>query len=130
MTTETLILTLSTVLGFLHLFSVSAVQTATRGPEWNTGPRDQEAPPLKGKAARLERSFANFKETFPFFVAAVFLVTATNKMGTYSQIGVYTYFIARILYIPLYIFAVRGVRSLCWLISVVGIFLVLAQIFI
>ncbi|MBC7457038.1 MAG: MAPEG family protein [Bdellovibrionaceae bacterium] len=130
MTSETFVLTLATLLGFGHLFCVSVIQTAAHGSEWNTGPRDQETPPLKGKPARLQRAFENFKETFPFFAAAVFLVITTNKMGTFSQAGVYIYFIARIVYIPLYLFAVRGIRSLCWLVSVMGIFLILAQIFI
>lgn len=130
MTQETLILTLATLLGFGQLFAVSTVQTAARGTKWNTGARDQEAPPLKGMPARLERAFENFKETFPFFLAAILLVTVTERMGNFSQIGAWIYLIARIIYIPLYLFAVRGIRSLCWLISVVGIFSILTQLFI
>lgn len=127
MNTESLVLLASVVLGFVQLFLASGMVTAQRGPKWNMSSRDEPMPPPKGKAGRADRAFQNFKETFPFFLAAVFLVLHTGKAGTLSEIGAYTYLIARILYVPLYIFDVTGIRSGAFLVSAGGIILVLVQ---
>ena len=56
---------------------------AARGQQdlkWAAGPRD-EPMPLSGVAARLDRAFKNFMETFPFFAAAVLTAYLAGKSG-------------------------------------------------
>ena len=58
------------LLGVAQLFLAAALMTRQRGLEWNASARDGDPPPLTGVAARADRAFRNFLETFPFFAAA------------------------------------------------------------
>ena len=58
------------VIGLVNLIWGAVAAQPQRGVQWNAGPRD-EPRPLTGIAGRLERAFANYRETFPFFAALV-----------------------------------------------------------
>lgn len=116
------------VLGFVQLLLADVLVTRQRGLAWNTGPRDT-SPPLTGVAGRSERAYRNFLETFPFFAAAVLAVVVAGRTDQHSALGVQLYLWARIAYIPLYLGAVRHVRSLAWLVSMLGLVLVLSPLF-
>lgn len=130
MTIELLLLAASVVLGFVYLSAASMAMTKQRGPAWNVSARDGKPPELTGKAARLDRAFQNFKETFPFFVAAIvvheFVSRTTGQTNSLSLIGAHLYFWARVAYLPIYAFGIPVVRTLIWLASVAGIALVLS----
>ena len=68
-------------------------------------------------AGRSERAYRNFLETFPFFAAAVLAVTVAGRADENSALGVQLYFWARVAYVPLYLWAIRYVRSLAWVVS-------------
>src|ERR1700749_4454694 len=92
MSVEMTMLALAAVLGFVHLFLGAHFVTQERGAAWNTGARD-DTPPLKGKlAGRLDRSFNNFRETFPMFVAAVFIIPILNRHDARTEWGSQLYF--------------------------------------
>ncbi|HQR88859.1 MAG TPA: MAPEG family protein, partial [Caulobacter sp.] len=75
---------------------------------------------------RLERASANFRETFPLFAAAVIVTYLSGLIGYLTAHGALIYVAARALYMPLYAFGVPVLRSIVWLISFVGIGMVLA----
>lgn len=131
MTTELQILAWSVVLGFVHLIAATSAITKVRGAVWNMSARDQKAPELTGVPARLDRAFQNFKETFPFFLAAVVIVEFTSRTtgqtNTLSAIGAHLYFWSRIVYLPIYAMGIPIIRTLIWTTSVLGIGLVLAS---
>ena len=79
--------------------------------------------PSQGTAARMERAYHNFMETFPLFAAALLAVVVQSKSGGLSHVGAILYVIARIVYIPLYAFGIMYFRSLAWTIATVGIVL-------
>ena len=83
--------------------------------------RDDEAPPLHGLAARMDRALQNFKETFPFFVAGVVLVGVTRQTNSLTQTGAGLYFACRVLYVPIYAIGIPYFRTLVWCASVVGL---------
>lgn len=112
------------VLGFFQLLLADVLVTRQRGLAWNTGPRDT-APPLTGAAGRSERAFRNFLETFPFFAAAVLAVTLAGRADAHTALGVQLYFWSRVAYVPLYLGAVRYLRSLAWVLAMAGLVLVL-----
>lgn len=112
------------VLGFVQLLLADVLVTRQRGLAWNTGPRDT-SPPLAGMAGRSERAYRNFLETFPFFAAAVLAVTLAGRANEQTALGVQLYFWARVAYVPLYLGAVRYVRSLAWVVAMAGLVLVL-----
>ena len=124
---EIFVLFLSVILGIVQVLLAAAASTKQRGAKWNMSSRDSTMPPLTGVAARLDRALQNFKETFPFFVAAIVVVVATETADKISEVSAWIYLLARIIYIPCYTFNITGVRSLIWLSSLLGILGVLTQ---
>lgn len=125
MRTEILMLGLAIILGICHLLLAAMAGTQQRGLKWNMSSRDEVVSALNGKAARLDRAFKNFLETFPFFVGAIFIAVAASESSSQAAIGSQMYVLARILYIPAYLFNIIGLRSVLWLVSIIGIGLVL-----
>lgn len=126
---EMTMLAIAIVLGLLQLFVAARIGNAQRGINWNVGARDQPSPPVSAVVGRLDRAFANFMETFPFFAAAVLMANATNRFGIMTLIGSQIYVLGRIVYVPLYAFGVPGIRTLVWLIATLGMLLVVAALF-
>ncbi len=114
----------ATAFGLAQLILAAAYSNLERGWRWGAGPRD-EPRPLTGVAARLDRAFRNYLETFPFFAAAVLLVTLSDGAGTMALVGAHLYFWARIVYLPLYAFGVFLARSIVWNFAFLGIILIL-----
>lgn len=125
MTIELQMLAWAVVLGFVQLLLASALMTRQRGLAWNAGARDGEARPLTGVAARAERVMRNFLETFPFFAAAVLAVVAAGRADAATALGAQLYLWARVAYVPLYLAGIPYVRSLVWVVSVIGILRIL-----
>jgi len=122
---ELQLLAVAVLIGLVHLLWASAAAQPQRGLKWNVGPRDEPVV-LTGMAGRLERAFANFRETFPLFAAAVIVTYLSGRIGYLTAHGALIYVAARALYMPLYAFGVPVVRSIVWLISFIGIGMVLA----
>jgi uncharacterized MAPEG superfamily protein len=128
MTIELRMLALSVLLGFIHIFLSGQATTHQYGLDWNMGARDQEMPPLSPLAGRLRRAQNNFFETFPLFAVAVLIAVFAGKRGALTDWGVQLYFWARVVYLPLYAFGIRMIRSIVWLVATIGIFLVLVAL--
>ncbi len=124
---ELQMLAAAVVIGLVHLLWAAAAAQPQRGLKWNVGPRDAPVV-LTGMAGRLERAFVNFRETFPFFAAAVLVAYLGGRLGFLSAHGAALYVGARAVYIFLYAFGVPVVRSLVWLASLIGIGLILAAL--
>jgi uncharacterized MAPEG superfamily protein len=116
---------MSVILGLVHIVLASHAASLRRGYRWTASPRDEQLPPLTGVAGRLSRAFINFCETFPLFVALVFVVHATDSYGALSNWGACLYLAGRVIYLPLYAFGVYLVRSFAWNVATAGILLVL-----
>ena len=116
------------LLGFAQIILQAQSMNIQRGYRWNAGPRDEILPPLTGVAGRLNRALRNFLETFPLFAAAVLVAAMANIHNSLTLWGAWLYLLGRIVYLPLYAFGVRYVRSLAWNVAVLGIFLILAGI--
>ena len=117
---ELKLLGFATVIGLVQLVWASIAAQPQRGMKWNTGPRDDPRP-LTGMAGRLERAFANYRETFPFFAALVIAVYLSGKLSQLTLTACVTYVVARAVYVPLYAFGVPYLRSLVWVASMIGI---------
>ena len=121
MTIELVLLAASVVLGIVHIIIVSHLQSWQRGYRWTASSREQSVPPLTGLAGRAERALRNYLETFPFFAAAIFVVTVTNTHNWLTVWGAHFYFWGRIVYAILYMADLPFVRSLVWNIPTIGI---------
>ena len=128
MTTELWLLVAAVLLGVAQIVLQAQSMNMQRGYRWNAGPRDEILPPLRGVAGRLNRASRNFFETFPLFAAVVLIAAIANIHNNLTLWGAWLYLLGRIVYLPLYAFGVRYVRSLAWNVAVLGIFLILAGI--
>jgi uncharacterized MAPEG superfamily protein len=122
--TELLVLTWGCILALVHILAAAQAKTRQYGSKWNIGARDEELPPPRPVVGRMTRAQANFFETFPIFIAAVILAMS---VGTDSRtaLGAWLWLGGRVAYLPLYAFGVPYLRSLAWMVSLVGIVMVL-----
>jgi len=124
--TEIQYLCWAVVLGLVQLMIATAMATHERGTAWNLSPRDVPPKPVSTVTGRMLRAFANFRETFVFFVVAVLAVTLLNKGNAISALGAQLYVWARLAYVPVYAAGIPVVRTLIWLVSLAGILMVLS----
>jgi uncharacterized MAPEG superfamily protein len=117
---ELQLLAVAIALGVLHVVLQSITARRQQGLKWAGGARD-EPMPVDGLAGRMERASANYRETFPLFASAVIGCYLAGKLGPATLWASVAYVAARTVYIPLYAFGVRGLRSLVWAISFAGI---------
>ena len=125
MTTELTVLAWGCVLAFVHVFAAVRVKTRQYGTQWNMGARDEELPPPRPMVGRLARAQANFFETFPIAAAAILIVSAAGLEDRWTGIGALLWLGARIVYLPVYALGIPKLRTLIFLVSVVGIGMVL-----
>jgi uncharacterized MAPEG superfamily protein len=77
---ELQLLGLAVLIGVLHLFAQALSARRQQGLKWAGGARDKPMP-VDGLAGRMERAFANYRETFPLFAAAVIGCYLAGKLG-------------------------------------------------
>ena len=128
MTFELTCLGWAVILGLVHIIIAGNVRTKEFGTKWNLSARDGKTPTLSPFAERLFRAQSNFFETFPLFISAVLMVAVTQNYTAYSHWGALMYLIARLIYFPLYAFGVPVVRTIVWVISMIGLLLVLVPL--
>ena len=127
MTTELGYLVWAVVLGLVHAVATGQAATLQLGPAYAMGPRDEQKK-LTGVAARVDRAFANYMQTFPFFAAAVLVAHAAGRHGWLTVDGAALYFWARVAYVPRYAFGVPVVRTVLFLAGLAGIVMLLGAL--
>jgi len=128
MAPELQLLGLAVIIGLVQLTWAAGAARAQQNMKWAAGPRD-EPMPIHGVAARLDRAFRNFMETFPLFAAAIVTAYLAGKLGGLTLWGAGLYVAMRALYVPLYAAGAPLVRSLSWGVSMVGLTLVVVAVF-
>lgn len=129
MPSELIVLALACLLLLAHILLAIRYKTKQYGTGWNMGARDEDLPPLNAIAGRLDRARANFLETFPIAVVALFGVVLTGKASAITAIAAWIWLIARAVYLPLYWAGVPKWRTLIWgmallaLLTILGILL-------
>ena len=98
---------------------------AIRNQEWTKEGRDiglgnrdnlQEATPMGGRA---ERAAKNSIEAAVFFVPLALIANAAG-LDAEVMLGAQVAFWARLAYVPIYIAGIKYLRSLVWIVGVVG----------
>ncbi|HTA66343.1 MAG TPA: MAPEG family protein [Xanthomonadaceae bacterium] len=125
MCTELQMLAWAIVLGLVQLVLAATLGTQQRGLAWNAGARDGDPKPLTGVAARMDRAWRNFLETFVFFAAAALAIVVTQRGDPQSAFGAQLYFWARVAYVPAYAAGIAYVRTLIWAASMAGLIMLL-----
>ena len=124
MTIELTYLTWAIVLGIVHGVATGQLTVLQKGMAYGLSPRDEKQP-LTGVPARIERAFTNYLQSFPFFAAAVLLAHALGRHNGLTVWGAALFFWARLAFVPLYAVGIHGPRTLAYVVSMVGIALLL-----
>lgn len=122
---EITILAWSAVLLLVHIFAAAHVKTKQYGANWNMGARDEALPPLNPVAGRLSRAQANFQETLPIAIIALLGVVLTDRTSEWTAIGGWVWLGARVAYLPVYGLGIPKVRTLIFLVSLIGLGMVI-----
>ena len=127
MTTELTLLAWSIVLGLVHVIATGQFTTLQHGLSYGMSTRDEQKE-VTGVGGRVQRAFANYMQTFPFFAAAVLIAHVAGRHSLATVLGAHLYFWARLVYVPLYASGVPAVRTVAFLVAVLGIVLILVAL--
>lgn len=116
------------IIGMVHLSLDSFAYKAQVGNAYTLTGQDENIARTH-LAGRMRRANRNFTENFGLFAVAVILVHITGSQGGFSYWGVTIWLLMRILYIPAYIWVFPWVRTGIWQVSMVGLLLVIWQLF-
>jgi len=125
MTIELSVLAWGCVLALAHIFIAVRFKTRQYGTSWNVGARDAELPPPQPIVGRLARAQANFFETFPIIAAAIVIVSVADLESRWTAAGALLWLAMRVVYLPLYAAGIPVVRTIVFLLSIVGVTMVL-----
>ena len=118
--------TLFLAMAQIGMQSIATVMQA--GGAWVAGPRDNHFE-VTGMTGRIVRAHRNLLEIIPQFFAAIFIVHLADVNAVLTVVGAWTFLIARILYVPAYLWAPMGDRPIFWQVAQLGILIILADIF-
>ena len=125
MSVEILILAWGAVLLIVQIFLAGHLKTRQYGADWNIGARDEPLPPLNPVAGRAARAQANLFETFPVAVVALVGVVLAGRTSELTMIGGWLWLAMRVVYVPIYLAGIKGLRTVVFLFSVLGLAMVL-----
>jgi len=119
---------LSVALWVVHVLVQAGVGNVELPPGYLFTSRDK-APATGGLLfGRATRALANYVENFTPFVAVALGLIVTHRTGVAGALGATIWIVARIVYIPLYLFGVVYARTLAWAISIVGLVMMLGRL--
>ncbi|MGB7334628.1 MAG: MAPEG family protein [Salaquimonas sp.] len=90
------------------------------GMGYSLSPRDDPSND-SGIAGRVERAFYNMLETFPIFAALALMVQVTESWTALTAMGAQLYFWSRVFYVPTYVAGIPVLRTVIWMVSLIGI---------
>lgn len=116
------------VIGITHLSLDSFAYKAQVGNTYTLSGQDDNIARTH-LAGRMRRANRNFTENFGLFAAAVILVHLAGVQGEFSHWGSAIWVAMRVIYIPAYIWVFPWVRTVIWQVSMVGLLLIIWQLF-
>jgi uncharacterized MAPEG superfamily protein len=127
MTPDLKILVWTVVLTFAEiLIAALAAQTQVGLPAL-AGNRNG-LPPFSGIAGRAQRAYRNTLETLPLFIALILVAQIAGKTSATTLLGAELFFWGRLAHWLVYLAGVPWLRTIAWLVSVVGLALILGQL--
>ena len=118
-------LELSVLLWIAHVLTQALTARAEFGDMYLFSPRDAAVAPKGLACGRASRALANYVENYGPFIAADLALIATQHAG---GVGATIWILARIVYLPLYMAGIPFVRTGCWVISLVGLLMMLGRL--
>ncbi len=126
MTPELWMLVYSGVLLFVLIIIAAVANGAAGNGAWAGGNRDVPAPnPVPVWGGRAKRAYVNMQETLPIAIIAIVAAHLAGISTAHTVLGAQLYFWGRVAYSVIYIAGLPYVRTLAWLVSIVGIAMVI-----
>jgi len=91
------------------------------------GSRDNP-PPATVQGARARRALTNLTENMILFLPLAILAIVLGKANGLALSGALIFLLARVAYVPLYLFGVPALRSGVWSIGLIGLFMMAAAL--
>jgi uncharacterized MAPEG superfamily protein len=88
----------------------------------------EDMPDLKGLAGRATRAHLNMMENLPLFIALVLVAQIAGRTNQMTHWGVLLFFWGRVAHAIIYLAGIPGLRTLAWLVSVVGMVMIFLQL--
>ena len=85
-------------------------------------------PPLTGFAGRAQRAHRNMLESLPLFIALVLVAQIAGKTNSATLTGCELFFWGRLAHWLIYIIGVPWLRTLAWVVSVIGLITIFLQL--
>ncbi len=120
MSFDFLMLVWSTALFGLYVGTQAIFYRMQHGVVFAATSRDAEPPPNE-MTARSQKALRNLIETYPVFLALSVANLFAGQPDAVVTWGAAIYLLARVVYLPLYVFGVMYVRSLVWMVSAIGL---------
>ena len=124
---ELMLLLWSVLLTFLQMLVAVGTATLQVGLPALAGNREG-LPVLTGWAGRAQRAHRNMLESLVLFAVLVLVAAVTDKTNSVTLLGAQLYFWARLAYAVVYLVGIPWVRTLVWLVSVIGIAMIFLQL--
>jgi uncharacterized MAPEG superfamily protein len=119
---------LSVVLWLVHILVQAAVGSAVMPRGYLATARDKPAEASGVLYGRSCRALGNYLENFTAFAAVALALIATQRTGGAGAIGATIWMLARIVYLPVYVFGIIYVRTAVWVISIIGLIMMLGRL--
>lgn len=116
MTPELTALTLAALLQVVQFCAYSIAANMQVGPRVAAGSRDTPIQ-LTGTAGRLQRAMNNHFEGLILFTIGVVVITYSDQSDSTTALACAIYLVARVLYVPAYVFGLTPWRSVIWAIG-------------
>ena len=88
----------------------------------------EEMPALSGVAGRAERAYKNMFESLLLFAALVLVAAVAGKTNAQTALGAQIFLWARLAFAVIYVVGIPVVRTLAWLVGVIGLFIIGLQL--
>jgi uncharacterized MAPEG superfamily protein len=127
MTPELTLLVWSAILAFVQMLVAVAGAQLQVGLPVLAGNRE-DLPPIVGWAGRARRAQFNMLENLLLFAILVLVAQIAGKTNAMTLLGCQIFFWARVAYAVVYIVGVPWLRTAVWVVSVIGLLLILLQL--
>jgi uncharacterized MAPEG superfamily protein len=124
---ELTLLAWSVLLSIVQMVIAVHALVSSKGLMAAIGNRENQ-PELPGWAGRAVRANRNMAENLALFAAAVLLAAVIGKSNSMTILGAQLFFYGRIAYAVCYLGGIKWVRTLSWLVSIIGVLLILWQL--
>ena len=105
--------------GLYNILRVGGVRMA--------GNRD-DVPPLEGWGARSQRALSNLYESLPIFIALILIAHVMERSNEATALGAQLFLWGRVGHAALYIAGVPWLRSLAYMVAVVGMVMIVSEL--